>query len=167
MKKYIKQLNEDGVTLIETLIVMGLLSIMLVVLATIFTSAADVQQQSKSYSSTITSGRFIIARLNYDIAHASTITAPSAPGTTSPTLGLTISGTAYTYTLSGNNLQLTDGSGSDNLNSDDVIVSSPSFQELSNGNRKPTILYSFTISSVAKSHGSSNTQTFTSSAGLR
>lgn len=161
------RLNQKGVTLIETLIVMGLLSIMLVVLATIFTSAADVQQQSNSYSSTISSGRFIMARLNYDIAHASAITTPASVGLSSSTLQITVGGNSYTYALSGSNLQLTDSVGTDNLNSDDVTVSSPSFEELSNANGKPTILYSFTLTSTAKTHGSNVVQTFSSTAGLR
>lgn len=166
IKKYITNLNQAGVTLVEMLIVMGLLSAMLVVVATIFTAAADVQQQSDSYSATISSGRFIMARLNYDIARASSISTPSSVGATASSLVLNIGGTPYTYALSGDNLQLTDGSGTDNLNSGDVVVSNPSFQELENTGGEPTILYSFTLSSTAESHGVSDTQTFTSAVGL-
>lgn len=166
MKKYIHSLNQAGVTLIEMLVVMGLLSALLLVLASIFTSAADVQQQSKSYSSTLASGRFMMARLNYDIARASAVITPSSLGPTSSSLELDVGGTNYTYGLSGNDFQLNDGSGSDTLNSDDVLVSNPTFQELGNSGGKPTILYSFTLSSVATSHGTSTVQTFTSAAGL-
>ena len=162
-----RRLNQSGVTLIETLLVMGLLSIMLVVLATIFTSAADVQQQSKSYSSTISSGRFIVARLNYDIAHASSVIVPSSTGVSGANLVIVVNGNNNVYSLNGNNLQLNDGSGSANLNSDDVTVSNLSFIELTNAFSKPTIQYSFTLTSIAKSHGTAVTQTFTSTAGLR
>jgi prepilin-type N-terminal cleavage/methylation domain-containing protein len=162
-----KKLGQVGVTLIEMLVVMGLLSILLVVVATIFTSAADVQQQSDSYSATIENGRFIMSRLNYDIARASSITTPSSLGSSSPSLSLIIGGTTFSYALSGNDFQLTDGSGADNLNSNDVIVSNPSFQELGNPGGQPTILYSFTLTSVATSHGTPDTETFSSTAGLR
>lgn len=167
MKIFNRHLDQAGVTLIEMLIVMGLLSILLVVMATIFTSAADVQQQSRSYSATISNGRFIMARLNYDIARASSIVSPASPGASTSALELDIGGTDYTYNLAGNNLQLTDGIGTDNLNSDDVVVSNPNFEEVSGGGGLPTILYNFTLTSTALSNGSADTQTFTSAAGLR
>ena len=50
--KFPRGLNQSGVTFVEMLVVMGLLGGLLVVMATIFTSAADVQQSSSSYSST-------------------------------------------------------------------------------------------------------------------
>jgi prepilin-type N-terminal cleavage/methylation domain-containing protein len=156
-------LNQSGVTLVEMLVVMGLLSTMLVLLATIFTSAADVQQQSNSYSSTLSSGRFMLARLNYDIAQANTVVTPASLGSTSASLKLTISGTTYSYALSGSNLALTDGIGTANLNSDDVTVSNVNFEELGNSGGEPTIVYSFTLTSTAKSHGVYGTQTFSSS----
>jgi prepilin-type N-terminal cleavage/methylation domain-containing protein len=154
--------NQDGVTLVEMLVVMGLLAAMLVLIATIFTSAADVQQQSNSYSSTLVSGRFILARLNYDIARATAVTTPASLGTTGTSLVMTVGGSTYSYTLSGTNLQLTDATGAANLNSADVTVSALSFQELGNTAGFPTILYSFTLTSTAKTHGVAVSQTFTS-----
>ena len=146
---------------------MGLLSIMLIILATIFTSAADVQQQTKSYSATTINGRFIMTRLNFDIAQARLVSAPSSLGSTSATLLINVNGLLNTYTLSGNDLQLTENSNTDNLNSNDVSISNLSFQKLGNIGGKPTINYSFTVSSNAKSHGSADIQTFTGTAGLK
>jgi type II secretory pathway pseudopilin PulG len=166
MKKYIHRLNQKGTTLIEMLVVMGLLAGLLIIVASVFTSAADVQSQSKGYSSTLASGRFIMARLNYDISRASAVTTPSSLGASAPSLGLTIGGNTYTYALSGNDLQLTDNTGTDNLNSDDVTVSNVSFQELGNSGGLPTILYSFTLTGTVLSHGVATSQTFTSAAGL-
>jgi Tfp pilus assembly protein FimT len=159
----IRRINQIGVTLVEMLVVMGLLSTMLVLLATIFTSAADVQQQSNSYSSTLSSGRFIIARLNYDIARASAVITPTSLGSTSTNLQLTVSGATYSYALSGSNLGLTDGTGTANLNSADVTVANVSFEELGNTGGEPTIVYSFTLKSTTQSHGTYASQTFTSS----
>lgn len=167
MKITHKKLNQSGVTLIETLIVMGLLSVMLIVLASIFTASADTQEQSKSYSSTISNGRLIMARLNFDIAKATSVISPSSLGSTASILELNESGTTYTYQLNGNNLQLSDGSGSDLLNGNDVIVSNPSFQEVGNSGGKPTIVYSFTITSTTKIHGIADSETFNGTAGLR
>jgi prepilin-type N-terminal cleavage/methylation domain-containing protein len=160
------QLNQSGVTLIEMLVVMGLLSTMLVLIATIFTSAADVQQESQSYSSTLSSGRFMMARLNYDIARASAVTAPSSLGATSPSLDLTVNGASYAYNTSGSNMTLTDTTGTDSLNSADVTVSNVNFQELGNTGGEPTIVYSFTLTSTAQSHGVNASQTFSSAESL-
>ncbi len=165
MKKYFT-IAQSGVTLVEMLVVMGLLSIMLIVISTIFTSAADVQQESNSYSATLSSGRFIMARLNYDIARSTSVSTPASLGATSSTLQTVIGGTTFSYALSGANLQLTDGSGTDNLNSDDVQVSNLSFTELGTVSGEPTITYSFTLTSIAKSHGQADVHTFTSSQGL-
>ncbi len=160
------RLNQVGVTLVEMLVVMGLLSTMLVLIATIFTSAADVQQESQSYSSTLSSGRFMMARLDYDIARASAVTDPASLGATSSSLGLTISGTTYAYNATGSNMTLTDGTGTDNLNSADVTVSNVTFQELGNAGGEPTIAYSFTLTSTAQSHGVNTSQTFSSAESL-
>lgn len=154
----IKKLNQRGVTLIELLVVMGLLSGMLVVMASIFTAAADVQKESRSYSATLSNGQFIMARLNYDIARASAITTPGSLGTSSSSLVLTISGNTFTYDLSGSNFQLSDNIGTDNLSSNDVSISALNFQELGNTGGKPTISYSFTVTSTASSAGGPDTR---------
>jgi prepilin-type N-terminal cleavage/methylation domain-containing protein len=95
----LRKLNQRGVTFIELLIVMGLLSILLVIMLTIFTSSIDDQAQSEGYAATISDGRFLLARLNYDIARATAVTNPATLGSTSSSLGLTINGATYTYAL--------------------------------------------------------------------
>jgi type II secretory pathway pseudopilin PulG len=162
-----RQFGQGGVTLIEVLVVMGMLSAMLVVLATVFTSAADTQLQSKSYSATLSNGQFIMARLNYDIARASAVTTPASLGDSGATLTLVIGGNNYTYDVSGGDLRLTDNTGTDNLNGNDATISGLNFQELGNSGGKPTILYSFTVTSVAEDHGVHDAQTYSSAAGLR
>jgi prepilin-type N-terminal cleavage/methylation domain-containing protein len=167
MKKYIHKLNQSGVTLIEMLITMGLLAIMLVVIATIFTSAADTQERTNSFDSKITNGRLLIARLNYDISNATSIISPSTLGQKTSTLVLNEGGTTYTYSLWNNNLQLTDGTGTDALNDNNVDVADASFQLLGNPGGKPTIYYSVKLNSTTAINGVWAYQTFTSTAGLR
>ena len=166
MIKIIKKLNRSGITLIETLITMGFLSGLLLILITIFTSAVDVQQESKSYSAMDSNGRFITARLNYDIANATSITAPTF-GNSSSSLTLDEKGTTYSYNLSGSNLQLSEGSNTANLNSDDVTATYANFWVLGNPGGKPTVLYSFTLYSTAQVHGATDAVSFSSTAGLR
>lgn len=162
-----KRLRQSGATLIELLLVMGLLSSMIIVVSTMFTSAIDQQQLSRNYSSVTANGRFIMARLNYDISRASAITTPATLGASSPSLAITVSSTTYTYALSGNNLQLTDGTGTDNLNDGTVKVSSLNFQEFGNSGGKPTITYSFAVTGLSFTHGVNSAQTFTSTVELK
>lgn len=166
MKKLVK-LHQRGVTLVEMLLVMGLLGIFLVVLTSIFTASLDVQMQSQSYSATITDSRFIMARLNYDIARASAVTTPAALGGSGATLGLTIGGSAYTYALNGTNLQLTDPTGPANLNGGGTTISDLSFQRLGNVGGKDTVRYFFKVTSKAVDKNGADTLTFTSTAELR
>jgi prepilin-type N-terminal cleavage/methylation domain-containing protein len=163
----LRKLNQRGVTFIELLIVMGLLSILLVIMLTIFTSSIDDQAQSEGYAATISDGRFLLARLNYDIARATAVTNPATLGSTSSSLGLTINGATYTYALVDGNLQLTDGSGTANLNSSGTSVSAVSFQEIGNPDGKPTIVYNFTVTSTATHASGPDVESFTSAAGLR
>ena len=163
----ILKLGQKGVTLVEMLIVMGLLAIFLLIMTTIFTSTLDVQNQTDAYSSVLSDGRFIMARINYDIAISTGISSPTGLGVTSTTLALVTATNSYTYALSGGNLQLTDSSGTANLNSGGTVVSGLSFTKLGNTGGKNTTRYTFTLTSTAKHAGTTDTQTFTTTAGRR
>lgn len=163
----LRKLTQDGVTFVELLIVMGLLAAFLVVIATIFTATVDIQGQSNAYSSTVGDGRFIMARLNYDIMRASAVTTPNALSGSGASLVMTVGGSTYTYSVVGGNLQLNDSTTTANLNSDGTTISGLTFQRLGNAGGKDTIRYSFTITSVTKHEGTQDTQTFTSTAERR
>jgi prepilin-type N-terminal cleavage/methylation domain-containing protein len=156
------KLTQRGVTLVEMLIVMALLSVFLLVIATIFTSTLDIQSQSSSYDAVMSDGRFIMARLDHDIALATAITTPASLGASGASLVMTIGGNTYTYALSSGNLQLTDNIGAANLNGSGTTVSSLTFQRIGNAGGKDTIRYSFTLTSIAKSTTGTTSQTFTS-----
>lgn len=162
-----KKIRQTGATLVELLIVMGLLSSLLIVVATVFTSAVDQQQLSRNYSSVTSNGRFIMARLNYDISRASAVTTPATLGSSSASLVMTVSSSAYTYSLSGNDLQLNDSSSTANLNDNTVKISNVSFQRFGNAGGKPTITYSFTVTGLSFTHNVNSAQTFTSTVELR
>lgn len=160
-------IGQKGVTLVEMLIVMGLLAVFLLIMTTIFTSTLDIQNQSAGYSAVVSDGRFIMARINYDIAQSASITSPTTLGVTSASLVMTTSTNSYTYALNGGNLQLTDNTGSANLNSSGTTVSNLSFTKLGNAGGKNTTRYTFTLTSTAKHSGTTDSQTFTSVAGRR
>ena len=163
----LERIGQKGVTFVELLVVMGLLGIFLVIITTIFTSTLDIQSSTGSYKATVSDGRFIMSRLNYDIARASAVTTPAALGGSGATLVMTINATTYTYAISGNNLQLTAGANSGNLNGNGTTVSNLSFQRIGNIGGKDTVRYSFKLTSTTLHEGRADTQTFTSTAELR
>ena len=153
--------RSSGFTLVEVIITMGLLSIFLVVLASIFTASVDVQVRSRGYSSVSSDGRYLLARLDYDIARASAITTPSSLGGSNGSLVLTISGGTYTYAVSGTGLQLTTPAGSGMLTSSDDAISSVSFTKLGNVGGLETIRYTFTLTSKNTQTRNTASQVFT------
>ena len=163
----IKHIGQQGVTLVELLLVMGLLSIFMVMLSGILAASLDVQSQSQSYATVNHDGRFILARLEYDINHASAVTVPAVYGAASTSLGITVDGAAYAYTLNGTNLQLNNGTNTDVLNGGDTAVSDVSFIKYGNAGGKPLVKVSFTLTSKVAHDGIYDTQTFTTMVGLR
>ena len=115
MTKFFK--FKKGFTLVEILLYMALLSIFLLTLVDILVSVLDVQLESQATSAVDIDSRFISSRLNYDILRASAIVTPASLGDVSDNLVMTIGGAGYTYSLSGGNLVLNDGSSGNNLNS--------------------------------------------------
>ena len=152
--------RQTGFTLIEAMIVMTLLAVFLTGLTSLFVRAVDIQSKSEAYSATVSDGRFMMARLNYDITRASAISTPASLGSTSATIVMTISGTTYTYAVSSGNLQLTDGSGTDRLNSSGSSVSGLTFQRLGNSGGKESIRYSFTLTSSVRHVSGNDIRTF-------
>lgn len=154
--------DQSGVTLVEVLITMGLLSIFLVVVATLFTTSVDVQLRSRGYAAVTNDGRFVLARLNYDIARASAVTTPASLGGSGSSLALTINGNTYTYAIANGRLQLTDTLGTDYLTGSDDTVSGLTFTKVGNTGGLEAVQYSFTLTSNGSDSGTTDTQTFSS-----
>lgn len=156
-----------GVTLIELLIYMGLLSIFLTVLTSIFTTTLDVQLESRSTSHIDQDGRFILARLIYDLNRADSITTPGTLGATASTMQFVIGGTTYTYQLNTTNLTLTDGTGTEQLNDYDTDISNLSFTRFGNLNGANTIKVSFKITSKVQQPKGFESRDFSTTIGIR
>lgn len=156
-----------GFTLVELLVVMGLMSGFMIILTDIATASVDVQNESSATSSVAQDGRYILARLSYDIQRASSITTPASLGATSASMVLVINGSAHTYSLNGTNLQLAGSLGTHNLNGSESNVSGFSVQRLGNAGGKDTLRTTFTVTSKAQDDQGQRTQTFTTTAGRR
>ncbi len=118
-------------TLIELLIFMGVLSIILFVLSDIFTASLAAKTQSYAHTSLQQDGRFILAKLVYDINQASTITSPTI-GNSDNNLIIIINGSNHQYRLNNGNLELVNDFGVNTLNSLSTEVTSLQFLHLGN-----------------------------------
>ncbi|OGG12523.1 hypothetical protein A3D77_01155 [Candidatus Gottesmanbacteria bacterium RIFCSPHIGHO2_02_FULL_39_11] len=159
--------KNTGLTLIELIIYVTILLTLLAVTTKIFSSLIDSQLETSQTSSVEQDSRYIFARLSSDISRATSITTPSLLGQTSGTLTLVINGLNSTYSLNGNNLELSDNYGLYQLNSFGSTVSNLSFQRLGNASGKPSIKVTFTLSSTAKRNSQSEVKTYSTTIGTR
>lgn len=150
-----------GFTIVELLIYMVIMSTLLTVLGGVLITTLDVQTESQSTSVVEADGRFLLARLSYDLHRASNLTSPAAAGQIATSLGLTIGGQTSTYAVSNSVLQLTTPSGSSPLTSPDVAVTNFSVTRLGNPGGIPTVQVNLTIS-----HGQ-ETRNYQTTGGLR
>lgn len=97
---------KQGFTMVEMLMVMGIMSILVVILSEVFGSILTMKLRSQATTAVAQDSRYVIARLSYDVSRSSSISSPDAQ-----TLILTIGGTNYTYSLSGTSLVLRVGAG--------------------------------------------------------
>ncbi len=165
MKRKTKLLK--GFTLVEIILYMALLSVFLITLVDILVSVLDVQLESQATSAVDIDSRFISSRLNYDILRASSISTPANLGDTAGSLALIIGGASYTYSLSGGNLVLNDGSTSNNLNSSQSFVTSISFQKLGSAGGKETIRVLYTLESETSRASGKESRTIDTAFGRR
>jgi len=156
-----------GVTIVELLIYMGLMSIFLVVLLDIFTTTLQTKLSSESTSGISQDENYILAKLSYDIGNASAVTQPTL-GVNGNSLQITINGVAVKYSLIGGNLIRNAAGVPMALNGLDTSLDSITFTNMGNPGGKPTIRIIYTVrSKIVLSGGQQQTQTVTTTVGTR
>jgi len=169
-----KFLNKDnfsqiGTTLVELLLYMGILSILLTTLTSIFVSALDVQSESNATSSVEQDGNYILARLNYDIHRAQSISIPPSNGATSSGLQVLVDGDNFEYSINGNNdLILTNNLEVNSLNSFGTDISNFSVGRFGNtGGIENTLKINFTVTGREQRVSILETKNFETNISLR
>ncbi len=147
-----------GFTLVELLIFMGLFSVILLVLSSLFASIVQQQLETQGMSAVETDATYLTARLQYDFDRADDIVLPEISGDTSDSLTLVIGGLDYTYSLTGTTLEMTTPSGTVSLTSPRTQVSDVSFHRVGNDSGVPTIEVLITLSSTAVNSTGSETR---------
>lgn len=155
-----------GFTIVELLMFMGLVTVLLGILTSIFLTAIDVQLSSQSASVVEQDGRYLLSRFAYDIHRATSVSAP-ALGETANQLSLVIDGDTFTYTVSGGKLQLTTGAGTAALSGLETTVSGFTVTRIGNAGGKHTLNISFTTTGTGTSTQPAETRSYQVGIGLR
>lgn len=162
------KLLEKGFTIAELAVYMGIFAVLAIVLTEIFVSTIGVQLESEANSSVQQDNRYLLSRLRYDISRATSVSIPASLGTSGSTLQLLISGVNYSYSLSGNNLQLNAGGTIDQLNNWNTKITNLNFTRLGNpGGREDTITINLTLSSLVQKRTTSESASFKTTVALR
>jgi Tfp pilus assembly protein PilW len=154
------QLGSRGATLVELLVYMAILTVVMTFVTDFLLQTIETRLEIQAKSSLEQDQRFILSRLVYDIKRADSITTP-VRGTTN-NLVLVIGGETHNFQLSTVNFQLTNGSGTYNLNSSDIEVSDLSFQRL-----EDTVKITMTLTPKKGRPGGEPPRTITTTVGLR
>lgn len=137
---------QSGLTLVEILVVMGMMTVLLAVVTEVFSSIVAVRLESESASAMANDSRYILARLNYDIGRAQTITTPANLGDIANTISFTTSEGVCSYSLSNGRLVYNNATtGTSNMNTSLTAITGLTFQRLGNSGGRETVRISLTI----------------------
>jgi type II secretory pathway pseudopilin PulG len=157
----------SGFTVVELLLYMGLLAIFLTIISQIFVASIDTQLEAEAESSIQQDSKFILARMQYDLQNASSISEPPVSGSSSGMLQFVSGGLTKSYQLNGTTLEFSDGSGTYQLNSVTTRITDLSFTRRGVPGGKPYVTAVFTVTSVTTRNSGPETQTFQTTLGIR
>jgi len=171
--KYSRLKSEQGFTMVEILLYMGIFSMLLVVLFQLFSAILSAHAESQATSSVNQDGSFIISRLAYDIHNASGITSPSVGASCNwPTVSscqLALSNGTYGITSLGN-LTFTANGETYSLNGLNTKITDITFTTLGNAalGSKPSVQIQFNLQSkIKRDAGVLQTQVFQTTVATR
>lgn len=153
--KSLKVNGKRGVSLLELLIYIALLSVIMVVITTSFLSITKGRGKAEAQAEVHAALRFAIERLTRDIKEATAVTTPSCTpscaadaNATASTLVMTVGGQTVTYDVAAGELRRKEGSGLPQsiTASTTVFVSQALFSRLENANLVPSALSATTTS---------------------
>lgn len=129
----IQHSTRRGVTLLELLIYIAILSGLMVVVSDAFISLSKGRGQAEARSEVNSAIRFAGDLIKQDIKNATAVTAP-ALGVTGSTLSLTVGGVPIAYDMSGGVLRRSVSGTPENMTGGSVSVDVPTFTRIENFN---------------------------------
>ena len=149
-----KNNKQRGITIVELLVYVGLLSIFMLVLVDVFVTILNNKLETESISTLNQDTRYIYTRLAYDIANADSASVPSPNS-----LNIVSGGVSYDYARDGNGNLLLNGSA---LNGLDTKVDGIIFTKIGN-----TVKVSYTVTSRIELPSDEQTRSIETTVGLR
>lgn len=165
-----KKKLQRGVSIVELIVYIGLLTIFMLVLLDVFITVLNARLETESTSTLNQDARYILSRLSYDIGNADNLVLPAGFGDSGSVLILAKGAETDTYSLDGSgNFILDNGTSSQKLNGSDTTITSISFQKIGNlaEGDKPTVKISFTVKSLIVRQAGEQTQTINTTIGTR
>lgn len=159
--------TQNGFTVVEMLLYMGILSIFLLVLTQLFTMTLDLQLEAQASSALTSDSRYILLKILSDANQASDIDLPSSYGATGSTMRFIKETSQITYSLNQGNLLRTDAGGSDPLNSFATLVTTFTAQKLGRTGGKPTVKINLTLENINSKSGTPETKSLETTLGVR
>jgi len=137
--------QKRGFTLVELLIVMGIMSILLTIFFQVFGAILSMKLRSEATTAVAQDSRYLISRLSYDVSRASDITLPSV-GVSGNVLNIIIAGNVYQYQLENGILTLSiNGGASQDLNGIGTKITNISFTHFADVGTKKSVQINLTI----------------------
>ncbi len=149
-----------GFTLIELIVSLGLISLLLISLTSIFTASLELQLRSESSSSRQEDAQYILSRLFYDVNQASDIVSPASINEATHAIQLTVRGETWTVGLNNGNLELTTPSQTVQLNSYLTTVTQFDVKRVGNSTGKASIEVALTVGSRIQGSSGSNSVSY-------
>lgn len=138
-----------GVTLIELLIVMGILPLLLLVISSTFGTFMEGQEQAVAQAAINQEQQYLLRKIDYDIVSASDVLLPAADGETGSVLQLQQGADTVYYSPSAITLMRSVDGVSTPVTTTRVLLDSFTVQRLGNAEGKDSIRLTFSLSSTA------------------
>lgn len=167
LQNALKKNNQQGFSLVELLLYMGLLSVFLVVISAFFITILDVQTRALSSTQLEENSKFISNRLKYELRSADAATNSAALGVSTSTFEVVRGGQTYTFSVSGTTLQRASNSATVALHDDDIQVQNFTVQRIGNEGTFDTFVIGYTLQSTAQVGGDSDSKNYQLTVGLR
>lgn len=162
----IKRHKQRGFTVLELVIYMGLLLVLMMILMGIFNAVLDTSLDSESNAGVQQDGRYLLAKLSYDIRNSTDVLSP-ALGSSTSTLSLDMNGNTNSYTIQNGVLQITSAGITDNLSGFDENISGFTVQTVGNASGKKLVELQFTLTSKVFSPKGLESASFSTTVGER
>lgn len=153
--------TQCGVTLIELVVSMGLISLLLISLTTIFTTSLELQLRSEATSFQQEDSQYVLSRLLFDVNQASDIIFPDTINEVSNSIELLVHSETWTISLNSGNLVLTTPSQTFQLNSYLTQVTQFDVRRVGNSTGKASIEVSVTVASRIAGSAGNNPVSYT------